>query len=84
MNLNPEKRLAALQGAAGMSRAFLEITLKGKMGDDEAYAIFDRQAVAALLRASKCPDLVMDRGHWFGEALEDGEKVELMEFLKTL
>jgi hypothetical protein len=36
------------------------------------------------MAASKCPDFVLDRGHYFGEALTDQEKMDLIAFLKTL
>jgi hypothetical protein len=36
------------------------------------------------MRISKCPDFVLDRGHWFGEALSDRDKTDLKAFLKTL
>jgi len=45
---------------------------------------FEREAGLALLRVSKCPDFVLDRGHWFAEPLSDAEKVQLRAFLKTL
>lgn len=50
----------------------------------KALAAFENEAGAALLKASKCPDFVMDRGHWFGEALTDEEKKQLKAFLRTL
>jgi hypothetical protein len=37
----------------------------------------------ALLRISKCPDLIEDRGHTFGSTLSDNDKRALIEFLKT-
>jgi hypothetical protein len=40
--------------------------------------------VRALMSASKCPDLVEDRGHEFGASLSDSDKRALIEFLKTL
>jgi hypothetical protein len=40
--------------------------------------------VAALMKASTCPDLIEDRGHLFGTSLPDGDKRALIEFLKTL
>ena len=40
--------------------------------------------VRALMSASKCPDLVEDRGHEFGASLPDSDKRALIEFLKTL
>ena len=36
-----------------------------------------------LLAASKCPDLVEDRGHYFGTSLPDDDKRALIEYLKT-
>ena len=36
-----------------------------------------------LLELSKCPDYVVNRGHYFGTNLSDTDKVALIEFLKT-
>jgi hypothetical protein len=38
----------------------------------------------ALLKVSKCPDFVEDRGHYFGSELPNADKLALIEFLKTL
>jgi hypothetical protein len=46
--------------------------------------VFEQKAGPALMAASKCPDFVLDRGHYFGEALTDQEKTDLIAFLKTL
>ena len=40
--------------------------------------------VPALLKLSKCPDFVTDRGHLFGSALSDSDKRALIAFLKRL
>ena len=46
--------------------------------------------VDALLDASTCPDLVVNRGHYFGTgldgeaALTERQKLDLIEFLKTM
>ena len=37
----------------------------------------------ALLRISKSPDFVLDRGHYFGSKLSDADKQALIEFVKT-
>ncbi len=37
-----------------------------------------------LFAASKCPDLITDRGHYYGTDLPDDEKRALIEYLKTL
>jgi hypothetical protein len=43
-----------------------------------------RKLVVALMAASKCPDLIEDRGHLFGATLPEADKRALIEFLKTL
>jgi hypothetical protein len=50
----------------------------------------DAQAIAAfsgvvpdLVKLSKCPDYVVNRGHYFGSNLSDEDKWALIEFLKT-
>lgn len=39
--------------------------------------------VPGLARISKCPDFVLDRGHYFGTTLSDDDKRALIEFMKT-
>jgi hypothetical protein len=36
-----------------------------------------------LLKISKCPDFVEDRGHYFGAELPDSDKRALIEYMKT-
>jgi hypothetical protein len=50
-----------------------------------------RPLVGPMLQFSKCPDLIVNRGHYFGTdkfpeepALSDDDKRALIEFLKTL
>ena len=56
--------------------------------DEEARAVF-KNLVDPMLSLSKCPDLVVNRGHYFGTgyngepALSDDDKRALIEFLKT-
>lgn len=46
---------------------------------------FMRERLAKdLFAASKCPDLITDRGHEFGKDLPDSDKRALIEYLKTL
>jgi hypothetical protein len=49
-----------------------------------ALAAFEREAGLPLLKVSKCPDFVLDRGHWFAEGLSAEQKQQLKAFLKTL
>ncbi|MDF1791219.1 MAG: hypothetical protein P1U88_04870 [Thalassobaculaceae bacterium] len=39
--------------------------------------------VDPLIKLSKCPDYVVNRGHYFGSNLDDPDKYALIEFLRT-
>ncbi|SEW21905.1 hypothetical protein SAMN05444851_2226 [Aliiroseovarius sediminilitoris] len=49
--------------------------------DEQARAIF-ADLIEPLLELSKCPDFVVNRGHYFGTKLEDDDKNALIAFLK--
>jgi hypothetical protein len=83
MNMDPEKGVDVARGVVAMAKATVRIKKAG-LREEAAYRVFAETAGPALLKASKCPDFVLDRGHWFGEALTDQEKEELIAFLKTL
>ena len=84
MNLNPDAPFdVTLDAVAGLARGVLQARKHGLKGE-EARAAFEKEAAEPLLRASKCPDFVMDRGHWFAENLSDREKEDLKAFLMTL
>jgi len=62
--------------------------------DDEARKVFanlvDPSHEPNLLEFNKCPDFVVNRGHYFGTdyfkeepGLSDNDKLALIEFLKT-
>jgi hypothetical protein len=55
-----------------------------RLSDADRLEVFEQKAGPALMAASKCPDFVLDRGHYFGEALTDQEKTDLIAFLKIL
>src|SRR6185295_1733504 len=57
--------------------------------DEQATAVF-KNLVGPMLELSKCPDFVVNRGHYFGTdlfkeepGLNDADKRALIEFLKT-
>lgn len=83
MNIDPEKTDKLPAAIAGLVRALGEINRRGLTGD-AAYEVFSARAGPALIAASKCPDMVLDRGHWFGEFLSDEDKESLIAFLKTI
>ncbi|MBK1833159.1 CvpA family protein [Roseibacillus ishigakijimensis] len=82
MNMDPEKKDKLPAAVLGLVRAMA--ATEDDMSDEEAWRIFQEKAAPALIEASKCPDFVLDRGHWFGEELTDGEKEDLKAFLRTL
>lgn len=83
MNMNPESPpLHLVRAIGGLTRGML---LAARESDaTERRLVFEREAGQALLTVSKCPDFVLDRGHWFGEQLAPAEKAQLKAFLKTL
>ena len=83
MNLDPDKTDKVPAALVALLRASAQIK-KHHLSGEDAYQVFSKEAGPALLAASKCPDFVLDRGHWFGEFLTDEEKEALMAFLKTL
>ena len=56
--------------------------LGGNATNDDARKVFG-DLVEPLLELSKCPDLVVNRGHLFGTDLSNDDKNALIEFLKT-
>lgn len=69
---------AALGAAAVRRLDFLEL------GREPSADKVLKDLIAALMSASKCPDLIEDRGHLFGANRSDADKRALIEFLKTL
>jgi len=66
------------------------IAVPANATNEQAKAAF-ADLVDPLLRLSKCPDFVVNRGHYFGTknfkeepGLSDADKRALIEFLKTL
>ncbi|HEV7401323.1 MAG TPA: hypothetical protein VGO11_00280 [Chthoniobacteraceae bacterium] len=91
MNLDPAAdtldQLAAVRGLLktfGKLRADDHKPIAQRMNEEQRRELFDKTAGPGLMRASKCPDWVLDRGHYFGEALSDDDKEALIAFLKTL
>ena len=50
--------------------------------DAQAAEVFMKH-VPDLLSVSKCPDFIVNKGHYFGSNLSDDDKNALIEFLKT-
>ncbi|MBI3409888.1 MAG: hypothetical protein HY040_16235 [Planctomycetes bacterium] len=54
-----------------------------KLGSEQLRELLQRDVASKLLSLSKCPDLVMDRGHYFAMELTLQELNDLIELLKT-
>jgi cytochrome c5 len=86
MNINPDApTLDLLNAAGGLARGLARMQ-QDNLNDGTFKALddFQKEAASVLLKASKCPDFVLDRGHWFGESLSEDDKKYLKAFLKTL
>jgi hypothetical protein len=57
-------------------------SLPASATDAQAEEAF-RPLVPELLAVSKCPDFIINKGHYFGTNLGDDDKNALIEFLKT-
>jgi hypothetical protein len=97
-NLNIRADEGDLANRADHDRRVLELVLKIKhdlaklpkdASDDDARKVLEN-LVTPLMDLSKCPDYVVNRGHYFGTSyfseepgLSDEDKRALVEFLKT-
>jgi hypothetical protein len=82
-SMNPEANpLDVLSAMWKMHKACRRIE-KENLSDAEATRVFEAEAAPALLKVSKSPDWVEDRGHYFAAPLSDQDKQALKEYLKT-
>ena len=83
-NIDPETNPVELLALClKLKTALLKIKVE-KLDSAAAKAVLKTEVAPALLKVSKCPDLIEDRGHYFGRDLSDGDKRALIEFVKTL
>jgi hypothetical protein len=76
-----------------LKSALRAIPRDARDADEQARRVFqDRGILDELMKFSKCPDYVINRGHYFGTdymkefdepGLSDSDKLALIEFLKT-
>lgn len=97
-SLNPLADDSDLAGRLNHDRKLIDVALRLKRSllalgdnpsDDDARRVF-AGVVQPLMNLSKCPDYVVNRGHYFGTemfneepGLSDGDKRALIEFIKT-
>jgi len=70
--------------------AALLLKTKNRLKQIETQKLSEAQATDVLkelepdlIKASACPDFIVDRGHYFGKDLPDADKEALIEFIKT-
>lgn len=63
---------------------------RGKTDEEARAIVFSPDVVEPLMKVSKCPDYIVNRGHYFGAAaipgeaaLSNAEKTALISYLKT-
>ncbi len=66
------------------------LAMPASASDEELRKVFFANLKEPLLKLNKCPDFVVNRGHYFGSAqaedeppLSDDDKRALIEFIKT-
>ncbi len=83
-NIDPDANpMDIAKAAIKIKRALAQIKLQN-LDAAAAKELLKTEVAPALLAISKCPDLVEDRGHYFGTDLPDEDKQALILFLKTL
>ncbi len=91
-NLNPLSESTDLKDRVAHTKKLVDLVIKLKSDlkslpanatDAQATEVF-RKRVPELLSLNKCPDFIVNKGHYFGSNLADGDKRSLIEFLKTM
>ena len=87
-NMDLERRIKVFKVLVKAKRDFK--SLPPEASDDQAKAVLS-DLVEPMLEVSKCPDFVVNKGHYFGtgyaqdeKGLSDADKRALIEFLKTM
>ena len=83
-NMNPEDHEGTQGTIKVLTSALAEIKSKN-LGKEETDKIMAERVAPALMEASRCPDFVMDKGHYFPwfDRMSDSDKECLIELLKT-
>jgi hypothetical protein len=84
-NLNPDANPADLKAAFKVTIDTLAEIQSRHLSDADAQVLLAKQVAPALMKVSKCPDYVMDEGHYFPwfKDMSDDDKTALIELLKT-
>ena len=90
-NINPLSESTDLKDRIAWTKKLVDVVFKLKkdlkslppnVSDAEAAKVFEKH-VPELLSVNKCPDFIVNKGHYFGSNLADDDKRALIELLKT-
>ncbi len=84
-NVNPDADPKELVKAVKVTVGTLAQIDSKHLDDEQAQKLLREKVAPALMKVNKCPDFVMDRGHyyeWF-DNMTDDDKNALIELLKT-
>ncbi|MHA3771707.1 hypothetical protein ACXR0O_09245 [Verrucomicrobiota bacterium sgz303538] len=84
-NINPDADPAELQHAFKVTLNTLAEIESKRLSEAEAQNLMRERVAPVLMKVSRCPDFVMDKGHyyeWFN-AMSDADKEALIELIKT-
>lgn len=83
-NLDLSNQAVAIERAKLIARAYIDLRqINQRQLDSAATQQVLSNMVPGLMKISKCPDYVLDRGHYFDTTLPDSDKRALIEFMKT-
>jgi hypothetical protein len=83
LNVLPDSPGDSTRPTREIRRLIHELRQQGGSDSDKRQRWQSVEFVDALLGLSKCPDLIVNRGHYFGGSLDDKQKHDLIAFLKT-
>jgi len=84
-NVNPEIDPSELKKTIDLTLQTLAEIDSKHLSNEEANKLMREKIAPALMKVSKCPDFVMDEGHYFKwfDSMSDEDKNALIELLKT-
>ena len=84
-NANPEADFGEVKRTLGVTLSTLAEIDSRHLNEAEASKLMQDKVAPALMNISKCPDFVMDEGHYFKwfDSMTDEDKNALIELLKT-
>jgi hypothetical protein len=84
-NVNPDADQDKLTHAVKVATQTLTDIESTQVPAAEAWPLFTSRIAPELMAVSRCPDFVMDRGHYFEwfKQMTDENKRDLIELLKT-